>query len=178
MDLLAHGLWAAAGAEVLRRRSYVSRVELRIIVPLALFPDLPQMLPLLGWLLLGDGSLADLYAYAAAKPGTEPWLPPIVQSLVNHLHCVTHSAVIAGGVTLLVWRLRRRWLVLLLGWWSHIVIDVFTHSSDYYAVPVLYPITDASFDGIAWNSPLFMLLNYLTLAGVYVWLYRTKPAGT
>ena len=68
-----------------------------------------------------------------------------------------------GGVTL--------W-VPLLGWWSHILIDIFSHSADYYAVPVLYPITMRGFDGVAWNTPWFMALNYLALAVTWAWLWR------
>jgi len=71
-------------------------------------------------------------------------------------------------VTLLVWFVHRQWLLPLLGWWSHIIINVFTHSKDYYPAPVLYPITYRGFDGIAWNTPIFMLLNYLLLAAIYV----------
>jgi hypothetical protein len=56
---------------------------------------------------------------------------------------------------------------------AHITFDVFTHSQDYYPSPVLYPITDRGFDGIAWNSPIFMLTNYLLLAAIWLWLLRT-----
>ena len=69
---------------------------------------------------------------------------------------------------------RRRWLIPLLGWWSHIVIDVFTHSADYYAVPVLYPFMDRGFDGIAWNTPWFMLVNYTALAAVWIFLWQRR----
>ena len=162
---------------MLRRRVDISRSQTGFMISLALLPDVPQMLPLVGWFLLGAGSLDALYAYAVAVPGTEPALPPVVQSVVHHLHCATHSAVVATAVTLVVWRVRRHWLIPLLGWWSHIVIDVFTHSADYYAVPVLYPISDVAFDGMAWNSPTFMLLNYLALVAVYVWLYKKKGIG-
>ena len=58
----------------------------------------------------------------------------------------------------------------LLGWWSHIVIDVFTHSAEHYAVPVLYPFTERGFDGIAWTTPWFMVLNSTALVAVGVWL--------
>jgi hypothetical protein len=60
----------------------------------------------------------------------------------------------------------------LLGWWSHIVIDIFTHSADFYAAPVLYPITQRGFDGIAWNTPWFMVLNYVALACTGLWLFK------
>src|SRR6186713_3132707 len=126
MDILAHGLWAAAGAVALRRRTPLSQGTMGAMVALAMLPDIPQLLPLVVWA-AAAGSLQSIYDYASASPGTEPLLPPLVETIVHHLHCIAHSAVVAGAVTLLVWRLRRQWLIPLLGWWSHIVIDVFTH---------------------------------------------------
>jgi hypothetical protein len=89
---------------------------------------------------------------------------------------VFHSALVAAAATALLraW-LRRLWLPLL-GWWSHIVIDVFTHSADFYPSPVFYPITYWGFDGIAWNTPGFMALNYAALLVVGVWLWRKRRA--
>ena len=153
---------------MLRRETHIARKSIRGIVLLALLPDILQLVPILGWVALGDGSIQSVYEYVLATPGAEPVLPPIVQSLVHHMHWAAHSAIVAGAVTLLVWFVHRQWLLPLLGWWSHIIIDVFTHSKDYYPAPVLYPITYRGFDGIAWNTPIFMLLNYLLLAAIYV----------
>ena len=85
-----------------------------------------------------------------------------------------HSAVVAGAVTLLLWTIRQTLWVPLLGWWSHIVIDVFTHSADYYPSPVLYPITQRGFDGLAWNTPWFLVLNYVVLCTVGWWLWTSR----
>jgi membrane-bound metal-dependent hydrolase YbcI (DUF457 family) len=52
-----------------------------------------------------------------------------------------------------------------IGWWSHIVIDVFTHSAEFYPVPLLYPLAYSGFDGLAWNTPWFMALTYPAIAG-------------
>ncbi|HEX6703774.1 MAG TPA: hypothetical protein VF169_03355 [Albitalea sp.] len=41
--------------------------------------------------------------------------------------------------------------------------------SAYYPSPVLYPLTYRGFDGVAWNEPWFMWLNYLGLAVFYAW---------
>src|SRR5450759_146366 len=131
---------------------------------MAALPDVFHLLPIAGWWVFGDGSLAVLRAYAIALPGQEPFLPPIVNLWSHHLHCVAHSAIVAAAVTLLLWAMRRSLWIPLLGWWSHIVIDVFTHSADYYPSPVLYPITQRGFDGLAWNTPWFMVLNYVVLA--------------
>ncbi len=169
MDIVAHTLWAAAGAALLHRRRPLSRRTVVATLSLAALPDLLHLLPIAAWWLFADGNFAALRGYAIAVPGQEPGLPPSIQFWSHHLHCVMHSAPVAGLVTGVVWAARRAFWIPLLGWWSHIVIDVFTHSADYYAVPVLYPFTERGFDGIAWTTPWFMVLNYLALAGAGAW---------
>ena len=166
MDIVAHTLWAAAGVTLLHRRQALSRRTVVATLGLAALPDVLHLVPIAMWWLFADGTFAALSGYAIAVPGQEPGLPPWVQLWSHHLHCVMHSAPVAGLVTLIVWLARRAFWIPLLGWWSHIVIDVFTHSADYYAVPVLYPFTERGFDGIAWTTPWFMALNYATLAMV------------
>ncbi len=98
----------------------------------------------------------------------------VVALLSHHLHCVMHSAIVADVVTFGVWVMWRILWIPLLGWWSHIVIDVFTHSVDYYPSPVLYPITQRGFDGIAWNTPWFMALNYAVLTFTWLWILKIR----
>ena len=164
MDVLAHGVWAGIGVAVARRRWAISDREATATVALAVLPDLAQLLPLLGHALAGGGDgIRVLSAYATALPGHEPVLPPTVALWTHHLHCALHSAVVAGVVTALLWAMQRRLWIPLLGWWSHIVIDVFTHSASFYPVPVLYPFSQRGFDGVAWNAPWFMAANYVAL---------------
>lgn len=177
MDILAHTLWAGAGFTLLRRRVPVAPRDVALTVALAALPDLLHLLPIAGWWLVGGGSFEVLRAYAIPVVGQEPAMPTIVTLFSRHLHCFAHSAVVAGAVTLLLWKLRRALWIPLLGWWSHIVIDVFTHSADYFPSPVLYPFTQRGFDGIAWNTPRFMVLNYLALAGAGLWLFVTRARG-
>ena len=174
MDILAHALWVGAGAALARRRWIVPTRTLISTVVLAALPDVFHLLPIAGWWVFGDGSVQALWAYVVAMPGQEPALPPMVERWSHHLHCVAHSAIVAGVITLLLWAVRRSLWIPLLGWWSHIIIDVFTHSADYYPSPVLYPITERGFDGLAWNTPWFMVLNYSALVAVGFWLWRAK----
>ena len=162
---------------VLHRRLPVGTGTVVLTLGLAALPDLLQLLPIVGWWLFGSGSFEALRAHVVAAPGQEPALPAVVTLLSHHLHCAAHSAVVAGVLTLLLWKLRGALWLPLLGWWSHIVIDVFTHSADCYASPVLYPLTQRGFDGIAWNRPWFMVLNYLALAGFGLWLFLTRARG-
>lgn len=164
MDIVAHALWAGIGVAA---ASHWVRVPRRIVVATiitATLPDVIQLLPLLVWISSSDAALATISAYSLASPGTEPGMPSIVQLAAQHLHCVTHSAVVAAPITAVGVAISRTTLIPLLGWWSHIVIDVFTHSAEFYPSPVLYPITMRGFDGIAWNDPTFMMLNYAALA--------------
>ncbi len=174
MDILAHGLWAWAGGEVLRRRGHLTKRTLAAGVALTLAPDLIQMLPVLAGVLIGQISLGEFLAYATANPDQEPIKVAWVSVSANHLHCVMHSVIIAGVVSLVAWW---RWPVILyplLGWWLHIAIDVPTHSSDYYAVPIFYPISFRGFNGIAWTSPWFIGMNYVALVAAGIWLIRTR----
>ena len=179
MDIFAHALWAGVGIALARRRRTIPTRTVIATVVLAALPDVFHLLPIAGWWVFGDGSVQALWAYAIAVPGQEPALPPRVELWSHHLHCVAHSAIVAGAVTLLLWAARCALWIPLLGWWSHIIIDVFTHSADFYPSPVFYPITERGFDGLAWNTPWFMVASYaaLGLTGLWLWLARNKDHG-
>ena len=170
MDVLAHGLWAGIGVAIGARRWPMPRRTATALVALAMAPDLAQLVPLIVVALTGHGGWATLAAYATALPGAEPALPPLVALLSHHLHCVLHSAFVAAVVTLAGWWVTRSLWLPLLGWWSHIVIDVFTHSKDFYPAPIFYPFTQWGFDGLAWNTPWFLVANHGTIVLVVAWL--------
>jgi len=179
MDILAHALWAGAGVTLARRRWSLTSATVATTVVLAVLPDVFHVLPIIGWWLGGDGSLATLRAYAMALPGQEPRVPALVELWSHHLHCVLHSTVVAGAVTLVCGALLRTLWVPLLGWWSHILIDVFTHSAEYYPVRLFYPVSERFFDGLAWNTPWFLVLNYASLAVTWcVLLYVLRKRGS
>jgi membrane-bound metal-dependent hydrolase YbcI (DUF457 family) len=81
---------------------------------------------------------------------------------------------VAGALTLALRAGWRRFWIPLFGWWSHIVIDVFTHSAAYYPAPVLYPFSQRGFDGLAWNTPWFLGLNYVVLGVVGLGLLLSR----
>ena len=60
----------------------------------------------------------------------------------------------------------------LFGWALHIFIDIFTHRG-FYETPFLFPIFSYKFGhGISWAHPVFMIINYFTLALVYIiWFF-------
>jgi hypothetical protein len=179
MDILAHGLWAGLGVTWMSSNLRRDRRTLALTVALAVAPDLLQFLPLLPSALLKEGGWTLLKDYATAPPGKVLPLSPALAALTHHLHCLMHSALVAGAVTAVLWRWRGCLWIPLLGWWSHILIDVFTHSADFYPSPVFYPLSYWGFDGIAWNTPWFTAINYLSLAvaGAMVWRHKRARTG-
>lgn len=178
MDVLAHGLWAGIGCAFAARRVPLSRATVAWTVALAVLPDVVHALPVLAWVAFGSGRADALWAYLMAQPGQLPALPPAVLALAQHLHCIGHSAVVAAAVTLAVRLLRGSIWIPLYGWWSHILIDVPTHSAQYFPSPVLYPFTMRGFDGIAWTEPWFLALNYLALGAAAIWLLRRRRGAS
>jgi len=51
---------------------------------------------------------------------------------------------------------------------------VFTHSADFYPSPVFYPVTYWGFDGVAWNKPWLMIINYLVMLSVAIVILHRK----
>lgn len=178
MDTFAHVLWVGAGLTLARRRWPITKRTMAATVALAALPDILHLLPIIGWWAFGDGSLATLWRYGLAVPNSEPGLPPLVALFSHHLHCIMHSAVIAGVATVLIRAVTGSLWIPLLGWWSHIAIDVPTHSADFYPAPILYPFTQWGFDGLAWNTPWFLVLNYAVLAVLGIWLMATRNSAT
>lgn len=176
MDIVAHGLWAGAAGMALRRtRPEIGTRAVAGMVALAVLPDLVHMVPVLAASLSEPSAAAFLgdYLTATGRAG-EPAMPPLAQALSHHLHCTFHSVVVAAIVTLVMKWAHPAGLLPLLGWWLHIALDVPTHSSEYYPVPIFYPFTEWAFDGIAWKEPWLLAANYAALAVAYAWLFFAR----
>jgi hypothetical protein len=170
MDIIAHGLWAAAGATVARKSAH-ARIRLGWTVFWAMFPDLLAFGPPVAvglWLLLTGGSL---------RGGRLPRVNFGVQ-----LYPLGHSLIVFLLVFAVTSLLARRVVLELLGWLSHILIDIFTHSYRYYATRFLWPLSDIRFNGLPWWTPWFWISTYVALGTVYFllwkkgWLTGTQPS--
>jgi hypothetical protein len=110
------------------------------------------------WLLLTGGSL---------RRGHLPHVNFGVQ-----LYPLGHSLVVFLLVFGVASVLARRFVLEMLGWLSHILIDIFTHSLRYYATRFLWPLSDYRFDGLPWWTPWFWCSTYAALAVVYFLLWK------
>ncbi len=153
MDIFAHGLWGGVLGKAIRRFSPNGK-EIKISPWWtgfwATFPDLLAFVPL-AVVLVASFIFGDL--------GSNP---------IRFLYSLGHSAVTWTVIFSLTWIIFRRPRLELLGWLSHIVIDIFTHPADRYPTPFLWPLKETAFDGTRWATPEFMLINYaLILSALY-----------
>lgn len=177
MEIVAHGLWAAAAA-ITAERTSTAPISIGWSVWWTAFPDVLAFGPLVAiglWLRLVDGTSAPEVGHVLPRMGIRLPLYPAGHSLIVFL-------LVFGLTTILA----RRIVYSMLGWLLHIVIDVPTHSFSYYATRFLWPISDFRIDGIAWGTPWFWAATYVALGLVYGvmwrkgWLTRsaTAAAGT
>ncbi|MFB6246346.1 MAG: hypothetical protein ABEI74_02010 [Candidatus Pacearchaeota archaeon] len=91
--------------------------------------------------------------------------------ITDVLYPISHSFLVFGVVFLAVFAVKRRFYLAMLGWPLHILFDIFTHTSDFYPTPFLWPLVETSLDGVKWSNPVFMVLNYVVLIGLLVYAF-------
>lgn len=95
--------------------------------------------------------------------------------LASYLYQFSHSLIIFILVFILVWILSKRPRWELLGWALHILIDIPSHSINFYPTPFLFPISEYRFPyGISWANHVFMIINYSVLAIIWGWILMRK----
>lgn len=161
MDIVAHGLWAAAASITAKR---TGGVKLRVgwTVWWAVFPDMAAFGPTIAlgiWLKL----TGRLDAYGGHVPHVNFGFPT---------YTAVHSLIIFLAVFGIASLLARRIILEMLGWLLHILIDIPTHSFSYYATRFLWPVSGTRIDGLAWWTPWFWISTYAALAVVYTVLWH------
>ena len=100
--------------------------------------------------------------------------PPLrkMTPYVYKLYKITHSLIVWLGffLVLKIFHLDF-WALVFCGWGLHILFDIFTHTSEYFPTPILWPFSRFHFSGINWPNKWFMLFNYLVLTFLYLVFY-------
>ena len=157
MDIVSHGLW---GSLAFGRRS---RHSFWLAFFFGVAPDLFSFGLFFGARILGLASGPD-WSHGTPDPSL---IPPYVHSLYN----ITHSLIVAGLAFVIVWLFRKRPLWEMLGWPLHILFDIPTHASKFFATPFLWPLSDYRINGIPWISPQIFIPNVLFLIVLYTWFF-------
>jgi hypothetical protein len=166
MDILAHMLWANAGARkvntVLEEKK-IPTIHIWWAAFWGIFPDLfafgaPMIVSIVAFL-TGQITFGGI-SHHGVSGGFD-----LASSLYNY----SHSLVIFVAVFLIVWAYYRRPRWELLGWALHILIDIPTHSVTFFPTPFLWPISNYHFPyGFSWRENWFMVINYIALLSIFI----------
>lgn len=173
MDILAHTLWAAAAAK--RSRNLINRkISIWWSAFFGVLPDLFSFSALFLWAgmqyLTGHFTIDNMPRPSDVEPSAPDtiWVFRLTALLYN----TSHSMIAFFIVFTIIFLIQKRMPLPLLGWLFHIVIDIGTHSYSFFPTPVFWPLSGWRFDGLAWDTPWFLVVNYTALVLVYALFMR------
>ena len=154
MDTLSHGLWA-----VLLVKGAFNKGKLWLAF---LFGILPDIIP------FGIPFISMLFTGFRFGPPTETSIP----SYVHLLYGITHSLIILFLVFALIYIFKKKIYVWMLGWPLHILVDIPTHSKEFFPTPLFYPLSNITISGIRWSNPYIFFTNWILLITLGIIVFR------
>ena len=156
MDTLSHALW---GKGLFGYRKYGSYA--------ILFGTLPDLLSFGLYFLYNI--IFNFTSLTMGKPAIEE-----IPNWVFILYDFSHSLIIALLFISVVFIYNKKILFPMLAWPFHIFLDIFTHSTDYFPTPFLWPLSNFRFNGIPWSEPYIWFGNFLCIAFLFAYRYKKK----
>lgn len=184
MDVFSHGLWAGVAYKATDKIKAPHKEKKRnffAFVFWGIMPDLVSFGLLFFWfalIVVSNGfDFSVLPHHTRAIEATEPpalmGFHPIFY-LTSLLYSASHSVVLFFAVFGLVFFLVKKTPWTMLGWLFHILIDIPTHSYEFYPTPVFWPVSGWKFYGISWGTPWFLILNWSAIILVYLFFWQKK----
>ncbi len=174
MDIFSHGLWAGAAYKAINKKRD-NKINVKAAAFWGVFPDLFAFTIPFVWLLwnlvFGHLNFGNLPHPSAGEPPQQDTL--WVFRLASSFYTISHSAVVFAALFLFVWLIFRKPMWALGGWLLHILIDIPTHTYQFYPTPVFWPISGLEFNGFSWATPWFLIINYSIIIIVY-WFLRER----
>ncbi len=160
MDIVSHGMWGGLAFGRRNKKSFWTAFAFGIS------PDLFSFGLFSAMNILGLVSGPD---WSSGKPDMRS-----IPAYVSQLYNFTHSFFVFTLVFLLVWAIRKKPLYEMLAWPLHILMDIPTHSIQFFATPFLWPITEYKIDGIPWSHPLIFFPNWILIICFYFYFFWWK----
>lgn len=175
MDILAHGLWSGIAYKVSRRKAK-KLLNLNKFIFWGVFPDLFSFIALFGWfswqLVFNGTSPSDLPMPHEVEPFPSDTI--FIFKLTYTLYNLSHSLFIFAVVFVLATIIFKKPIWELNAWFIHILIDIPSHSYQFFPTPFLWPFSSYRFNGFYWGMPYFLIFNYLVIFIIYLIFYRFK----
>jgi hypothetical protein len=152
MDTISHILWAYAFT--------MRKTKFLLIAFFGMLPDLvPFSAPLFSSIFLGGkywNNVSEL------------------SSTIRFLYNISHSLFICLLVFLLIFAIRKKIYIWIIGWPLHILMDIPTHEKEFHATQFLYPISSFTIDGIRWTNEYIFIGNWILIFLVYTYIFRNE----
>ncbi|MCX6779285.1 MAG: metal-dependent hydrolase, partial [Candidatus Magasanikbacteria bacterium] len=154
MDIISHGLWGGIAFGRKKRSNF--------------------------WWAFGFGVMPDLFSFGlltiftalglVSGPDWSNGVPSAdsVPFFVHRLYDITHSLIIFVVVFVVVWLIRKKPFLPLWAWGLHILMDIPTHSTNFFPTPFLWPFSEFRVNGISWGNPYIFFPNVIILVLVYI----------
>ena len=154
MDAFSHALWGGG--------LFGYRGHMRLALFFGVFPDLASFGLWLPSYYLNHG-------FVFGPPPLE-----LIPAWVITNYNFSHSLVVAGTAVALAAAWKKEIAFAMLGWILHIFMDAPFHSIEYFPTHVFWPVSEWTFDGIAWSNPWIWFPNVAGLIVLYFWRWRTR----
>ena len=161
MDIISHGLWGAASFGRKNRKSF--------------------------WLSFFFGMCPDLFSFGiyfiavflglnpAPSFHMEPPQDSFIPSYVHTLYNISHSLITFTVLFFLLWLIFKRPIYEFLAWGLHILMDIPTHSYQFFPTPFLWPFSSVQVNGIPWSHAVIMIPNIILLVLLYSYFFAVRP---
>ena len=153
MDIISHGLWGGIAFGRKSPKNYL------IAFLIGVSPDIFSfgIFWIARWLGLSEG-----INFSGGYPDQS-----LIPQYVHTLYGITHSLIIFLTVFFLIWFLAKKPYWLLGAWFIHILIDIPTHSFDFFPTPFLWPVSSFMVNGIGWGNPIIFFPDVIILILLY-----------
>ena len=93
---------------------------------------------------------------------------------VIELYNISHSLITAFVFIAIVYFVKKDLSWPMLAWPVHIIIDLFTHSIEFFPTPIFWPLSNYRFDGIPWSNIYVFITNIIMIFLIFFYRYIIK----
>lgn len=178
MDIFSHGLWAGLASKIFNlEKKGKEKFNFWIATFWGMFPDLfaftiPFVVMIFS--LISGNPIGKFPRVDSIEPAQQAF-PTL--NLAHTLYNYSHSIVIFAIVFVIALLIFRKKAFYLFGWFLHILMDIPTHTYQFFPTPFLWPISDLRVSGFSWAQPWFFIIDYATLAIMYFFVWRFEKRG-
>jgi len=176
MDIIAHGLWPVLIYKAIAKDK--SKFKMKLVVFWGIFPDVFAFFISSIWIVqqLFMGSIS---IFEAPRPDTnDPYLLANVNAFKAsyYLYHVSHSLIIFLIAFVIACVFSKRIVYEMFAWLIHLACDLLVHPiGNYdYATQIFWPLSKWRVDGVQYEQPLYIGLNYALIIIFWLWLRKKR----